>query len=809
MDNHKEESEHKIENKMRTGELLALAAIILIGLFLRGSYLSEIVKSPDFTAPLVDAGYHNYWARGLASGDWPQQEGMSAPEIRSTPYFRPPGYPYFLAFMYLLSGSSFLAARIFQMGLGLANCVLAYILGRKLFGRVVGLLFAAFMSAYWVFIFFEGELLAPVLLVFLGLCLILVLETWMEKFTLARCLCGGVLLGLFAVIRPNILLFVPFVLGWGWWLKRRRNDGRSLGIMTAGFLMGTAVVIAPVTIRNYIVANDFVPISSNTGINLYIGNNEQTDCITPTIPNLPALTGLDNWNCFDYMQIVHGVERRLGRKLKHSEVSSYFIGEANRYIRNNRGRSFKLLLKKALLFWGPAEVSNNKEIFCAKELSATLRYNPGFALPVSGAVVGLLLLAFDLKKQRNEKEVGDTKVCKPLEISLLIVLFIGTYFVSFLPFFITARFRVPIIPFLFLFGAYGLYRIGWFFTKRDFRRGLCWSAIWVALYIHAAKHGIPYNPSWARWHTTHGDAYQYKGQTDPAVTEYYKAIEADPKKTRAHICLGDIFAQQNKFSDAAKHYHLALEIKPDLLEPRLGLGNMLYKQKKFDEAVALWTELLQIRPDWPEVLGNLGKAYYQQGKTEEAIQCWEQALWLRPDMNKIHSNLRNALQQKKQQETIAHYTEVLRENSNDPNAHNKLAGILYTQGKIAQAISHWSQAVRLNPDSVDVHNNLALVLATVEDKEFRDPTEAVRLARHACELADYKQPVTLTTLAIAYAAADRFAEAVKTAEQALNLAQETGNDSLAKQIQHHLELFKDGLPLIKVREPVQQDKPLN
>jgi hypothetical protein len=38
---------------------------------------------------------------------------------------------------------------------------------------------------------------------------------------------------------------------------------------------------------------------------------------------------------------------RLGKEMKHSEVSSYFIGEVTRYIRNNPGRAFKLLLKNA------------------------------------------------------------------------------------------------------------------------------------------------------------------------------------------------------------------------------------------------------------------------------------------------------------------------------------------------------------------------------------------------------------------------------------------------------------------------------
>jgi hypothetical protein len=83
------DKQQKQEKTERNMEFFILAAILFIGLFLRVSYLSEIIKSPDFTAPMVDAAYNDYWARGLVSGDWPRLESMSAPEIRSTPAFWP------------------------------------------------------------------------------------------------------------------------------------------------------------------------------------------------------------------------------------------------------------------------------------------------------------------------------------------------------------------------------------------------------------------------------------------------------------------------------------------------------------------------------------------------------------------------------------------------------------------------------------------------------------------------------------------------------------------------------------------------
>ncbi len=145
-------------------ELLILIGIVVLGSVLRVLYLSEIAGDLGFSNPGVDASYHDYWARGLATGNWSATAPLDDPLIRSTPYFRPPGYPYFLALIYLLTGSSYLAARIIQMVIGIISCLLAFHLGRKWSGSRIGLIFAGFMSVYWIFIYFEGELLEPVLL---------------------------------------------------------------------------------------------------------------------------------------------------------------------------------------------------------------------------------------------------------------------------------------------------------------------------------------------------------------------------------------------------------------------------------------------------------------------------------------------------------------------------------------------------------------------------------------------------------------------------------------------------------------------
>jgi len=49
---------------------LIVGIIFLLGLFLRGVYLQEIMHQPGFQHPYVDESFHQYWAKALVTGDW-------------------------------------------------------------------------------------------------------------------------------------------------------------------------------------------------------------------------------------------------------------------------------------------------------------------------------------------------------------------------------------------------------------------------------------------------------------------------------------------------------------------------------------------------------------------------------------------------------------------------------------------------------------------------------------------------------------------------------------------------------------------
>jgi tetratricopeptide (TPR) repeat protein len=149
---------------------------------------------------------------------------------------------------------------------------------------------------------------------------------------------------------------------------------------------------------------------------------------------------------------------------------------------------------------------------------------------------------------------------------------------------------------------------------------------------------------------------------------------------------------------------------------------------------------------------------------------------------------------RKWQEAAEQYEIVIRDGPESFNSHFYLAEVLQHLGRPREAVSHLREVVRTNPDAVEALNNLAWALASSNDPEIRNGAEAVRLAKRACQITEYRATVLIGTLAAAYAEAGRFEEAVATAQKACALASKAKDQTLLKRNQELLELYRAGQP---------------
>ena len=622
------------------------------------------------------------------------------PRIHETSFFRPPGYPYFLAGVYLVTGQSYLAARVVQMLLGLASCVLAFLLARRLFGPAVGLVLAALMSCYWIFIYFEGELLAPVLEVFLTLATLNVLARWPARTTYKTTVLAGVLVGLSTLVRPNAFVLVPVALVWIWWIARRRRDLARFRVALVGFPLAAVIVILPATIRNYVVAHEFVPITSNAGINLYIGNNEYADGYSANVPLLGEVSTLGSWTCFDEPAIAEAVEKIEGRPLKSSEVSKFFTGEALSYIAEHPGRAMALAGKKALYFWGPAEISNNKVIHYERTQSRVLAYLPGFPAALALSLVGLLLLLIELRAGRRNEGKPCESTRERTEVAVLLLAFAVVYFASHLPFFIAGRYRVPIIPVLLLLGAYGIEHVRSMLAARRFARAAIWVGVFIVGYLGATRQLAPYDPDLGTWHFDRGDAYRKQGRTELALEEFRRAVElSHDSPPVAFNNLGVALDQTGRREEAVRYFERAIAVSPNFLEARRNLVSVLLRVDRIDEAAVHLREIVRLDPQDASARFNLGVCLLRQSKTDEAIGDLTEAARLNPDHFYAQYFLGRALALVgRPKDALARYQAAVKLDGRHVDARYELAALLAESGEEEQAIAQLERVLTLQPD---------------------------------------------------------------------------------------------------------------
>lgn len=702
-----------------------LAGILILGALLRAWYLMEILDAPDFRALRQDLDVQDYHARAILTGDWDVRSDVIDPEIRTTPYYRPPGYVYFLTAVYFLSGGSYLAPRLVHMALGLLSATLMYLLGRHLFGRVAGLLTAFFTATYWGFIYYEGEVNDPALFVFLVACLLLGLRRWAVSFAFAWAILIGGMIGVYALMRPNILLFGPVVAAWMLYIAWRRGQWRCAFTSWFWLALTSVLAIAPVTVRNYVVSGEFVPISTYFGENLLIGNGEDSDGYTSWTPYLQDLEGTGNFSVWVYGNIVRGLGKEVGKPdLTHSEASRIFARKALDYMKTHKLRTLKLWVKKAILFWSPIEITENKVVQGEKDFYPPLKYMPGFPLVTALFLTGTAFFLIDLRRG----QVVDASPHAPVtstQMAALVFAFILVYYASFLPFFVNARARAPLYGVCFLIGAYGLQRIIGFLRDGAWVRAVSSLALAAALFLIASVQYVPYEPDIARWHYARADSYLRDGRVDKAAVEAEAmlALPGDPMPYMP-FRLGHAFARVQRHELSYRLLKTALDINPEEQNPRYRqdlqyhVARALYALDRYTEALHAYEEALRLNPGDPRAHNDIALILSKQGRVEEALAHFEEALRAHPDYALAHSNLADLLASMGRiDEAVDHFRQAVSHAPKNGEYAFGLARVLAAAGRIDEAITWYQAAIALAPRDPRAYNNLGLLLEARGDLE--------------------------------------------------------------------------------------------
>ncbi|MCB1184631.1 glycosyltransferase family 39 protein [bacterium] len=477
----------------RRATLFPPAQVVVVALaaaLLRVAFWQLARSSAFLHTPVVDGSFFDIWARTLAEGRVFQEQA----------FFKPPLYAWVLAFLYRL-GCDLATVQVLQLGVGVVTSVLLLGVARTVLPPRQAFAAALATALLPILPFFEVQLLAEpwtLALSLAGLLPILLVIGGRAAAGWRTLGAAGLLLGVAALGRPNLLLTLAVTVGCLWWWGR---GGRLAPRALLPLVIGFVVAISPATLHN-LRHGEFVLVSANLGVNLWTGQSDTADGVS-AIP-----VGVQ----WDDMQLR---SRQAGAE-KPGASSRYYTRETLGWIAAHPGRTAALLLKKAVLIGNAYPGRNNiNPLWLAREDGVFLlaRWWPGTWLLLPFAIVGLVFAG------RGEA---------PWWLLKWLVL---TQAAAILPFFAAVRFRQPLLPLLALFAVAGAVLL----VRRAGAARLAALAVFVAaaVYVNVDWYGLGDARWLARDHFNRAliELRGYAGaRPDPAAAErhFRAALELDP-----------------------------------------------------------------------------------------------------------------------------------------------------------------------------------------------------------------------------------------------------------------------------------------
>ena len=613
--------------KISNNKILLLLVLFLFAFSIRLVYLLEMKSNPLSSELIVDelAYYSN--AVKIASGNW------TGDEI----FFQSPLYPYMLAFIFKIFGKTPFVIRFIQIISGSVGCVLLFLIGKKYFNTRTGAIAFLFSALYGFFVFQDALVLKESTVICLNnLLLYLLLDSRHSRKT-SGWFFSGIILGLIVLLRENILLYVPFIILWIFIDFREKWVKSSLLVVA-----GTACLVLPVTARNFIAEKDLVLISSQGGVNFYIGNNPNaTGIYAPLIPG--RQTPKEEKRDAFYIAM-----KEEGRKLKPSQVSAFWFRKGIDFIITSPVKFVRLTAKKFLIF------CNNNEIPDAIDFNsyrqeypvlkiAFVRYGYVFAMAIAGV--------FFIKERRK---------------CLLFYFFIIAAVLSVVPFYIYARYRLIAVPVLMISGSYALSGLWEKIERGDSGYAASFIVVFLLAFAFTNIPVMKVNSAFAE--TNRGAAFMKQENYDNAIACFNSALAKDPQYVEAYINMGLAYSSKGMSDKALFYFDKAIETNPANPETFINRGALYTGLALYDKAVSDYEEAIRLVPENAQGYYNLGVVHTRMGLIDRAIADYTKVLEIEPASESAHKNI----------------------------------GLLYREeGMYDRMAFHWQRYVELNPSAPD------------------------------------------------------------------------------------------------------------
>ena len=525
----------------RVGSILS--AIFLVKLAVVWQLKDHVLTQPDAG---LDTTTYVALAQRVLGGDTALGPGL---------YFVSPLYIYFLAGVLAVT-DSFTAVRLLQIALGTAAAACVYVAANEWFGRRAAWLAACLTGLTGLFTFYESLLLQAALDPFLTAAAMASLALGLRRGNTRWYIAAGLAFGVQALNRPNMALAA---LGVAMCLAATRRWRTA-----AVFAIAVMLALAPVALRNFLVAGSWSPVSSHGGLNFYIGNNAAADGTYRSVPGItPNLEGQQD----DARRVA---EQTTGHALDEGEVSGHFYRLGWTWIREQPVAAAALFVRKLSLVFSSANIWLNYSYPFFKHdgdtLLRALFVGPWLLIPLG--VVGLIVAA-------------------PTAMRLEYVLwasFVPMYAVAVAIFFVADRYTLPLLIPLCAGAGAALDA----FTRAVFDRRwarLAVASVAFAVLLAVVNRPLEIDDGVAEARVRMAERLVTLNRYDEAERWALHAEKAHSRPGLVHFRLAQRFLTRNQPAAAIVHFQKALQFDPRQPEVEFVLGGTLLEARRPEEAI--------------------------------------------------------------------------------------------------------------------------------------------------------------------------------------------------------------------------------
>jgi hypothetical protein len=256
-----------MRGRVRWERVVVFVILLLLVVVEWGGYLHRAARPHgEILSGGEDWLTYETMARDILSGDLLSRQFTG----RKTFYYFP-GYRYILAGLHLLMGESVAMVVLAQTIISAAFLAFLYYAGKKLYGMRVGAIAAiiALLCRFGLKYCHGAYLLDTVFGTGLSLIALYRLIQFARTPKSGYVLSAGLWFGLACAVRGNFFGFLPLAIAWILWqgASRRHLLGGAM------FIVIFLLVLAPIGLRNYIVAGRFEIVASNANVNIWLDNH--------------------------------------------------------------------------------------------------------------------------------------------------------------------------------------------------------------------------------------------------------------------------------------------------------------------------------------------------------------------------------------------------------------------------------------------------------------------------------------------------------------------------------------------------------